>query len=377
MRASFVTLLIILLLPGCRGKHETTSHEEYTCPMHPEIIRHEPGSCPICKMDLVKKINKKDSVQQKQMTGDAFSEIQTVTMKKLALSNSIKVQGVIAYDTRQATIVSSRIAGRIEKLYVKYLNQPVQKGQRLLDVYSPELANAQRELIYLTKKDAGNLEMIESAKEKLNLLGIDKNQIAEIIKTEQEKNSFTVLSPTNGYLASNESLSELNVREGNYVEAGETIFKITNSSQVWAEFNFRQKDSGAVRKGDRISIQTKSEKLESTADFIQPFYKEGEGFLKIRCYLSNTNHSFQVGELVEGELAESHSDKNWLPVSSVLDLGTRKIVYVKNGNEFKAKEIKTGNINQQWIEILDELSPTDFVATHASYITDSESFVKF
>jgi Cu(I)/Ag(I) efflux system membrane fusion protein len=328
-------------------------------------------------MDLVKKNNKKDSVQQKQMIGDAFSEIQTVTMKELALPNSIKVQGVIAYDTRQATIVSSRIAGRIEKLYVKYLNQPVQKGQKLLDVYSPELANAQRELIYLTKKDAGNLEMIESAKEKLNLLGIDKNQIAEIIKTGQEKNSFTVLSPTNGYLVSNESLSEMNVREGNYVEAGETIFKITNSSQVWAEFNFRQKDSGAVRKGDRISIQTKSEKLESTADFIQPFYKEGEDFLKIRCHLSNTNHSFKVGELVEGELAESTSAKNWLPVSSVIDLGTRKIVYIKNGNEFKAKEIKTGNINQQWIEILDGLSPTDLVATHASYITDSESFVKF
>ena len=162
--AGFLTLL----LASCKNKDHTghsgsSEIEEYTCPMHPQIIRNEPGNCPICGMPLVKKEEgnlNKDSIDLETLLKPTnefvVSSVPVVTLKKGAENIQLNTFGSVAYDTRYTGSISSRVAGRIEKLYVRFRYQRVNKGQRILDIYSPELLTAQQNLLFLLKHDAGN-----------------------------------------------------------------------------------------------------------------------------------------------------------------------------------------------------------------------------
>src|SRR5215207_6177827 len=146
-----VALLSTVALTSCKGKQtktvETSTKKElWTCSMHPEIIRDHPGTCPICGMDLIKKEEGATAINDIQLNDllqptDRFvvSSIPVTTLKKSAELIEVDVLGTVSYDTRLVNTISARVSGRIEKLYVKYRYQPVRKGQRIMDIYSPEL----------------------------------------------------------------------------------------------------------------------------------------------------------------------------------------------------------------------------------------------
>ncbi|MBA4198954.1 MAG: copper transporter, partial [Chitinophaga sp.] len=142
--------------------------------MHPEIIKDKPGKCPICGMDLVKKGTDSKKVNEielesllKPTNEFVVSSIPVTTIEQRREQIEIEALGNIAYDTRQVGSISARVSGRIEKLYVRYRYQKISKGQKILDIYSPELLTAQQNLLFLLKNDATNNTFIEAAKEKL------------------------------------------------------------------------------------------------------------------------------------------------------------------------------------------------------------------
>ena len=130
----------------------------YTCSMHPQIIRDKPGDCPICGMDLVKKTtdNKKIdgldlSTLLKPTNEFVISSVPVTTLERINERIEVDALGTVAYDTRHAGTISARVSGRIEKLYVRYRFQKISAGQKVLDIYSPELLTAQQNLLFLIK----------------------------------------------------------------------------------------------------------------------------------------------------------------------------------------------------------------------------------
>src|SRR5690606_6481564 len=113
---------------------------------------------------------------------------------------TVSVTGVVTYDTRNLYSVSSRVQGRIEKIFLKYEFQPVKKGQPIAVIYSPEIRTAQRELLYLVDNDPANDQLIKGAKNKLKLLGLSESQIADLIAGKEAGNTFTIYSHDSGYL---------------------------------------------------------------------------------------------------------------------------------------------------------------------------------
>ncbi len=309
------------------------------------------------------------------------SSIKIIMPAAKVLDLEVKANGVITYDTRRSLSIPIRFGGRIEKLSIKYNFQPVRKGQKILEIYSPELLNAQRDLLYLLKTDRENRELIEGAKQKLLLLGISTSQLDELVSTGKESNSLSVYSPADGYVVEEmafETSNELSTREGMYVNAGQSIFRVVNTDQVWAEFDVYQRDAASVKVNDplKLTFDNSTTAVETKVNLIQPFFKTGESFVKLRSYLSNPGNKFSIGQLVTASFSAASGNSLWIPRSARLDLGSSEIVFIKRRGVFRPKAIVTAKKSNDWIEIVSGLESTDSLAYNAQFMVDSESLIK-
>jgi Cu(I)/Ag(I) efflux system membrane fusion protein len=418
-RLALTVLPLVLLLGSCSKSNEQAEADTYICPMHPTVLSDRPSTCPVCGMDLVRKGKPGEEVKitaelnylLKPTNAMVISSIRTVTPVQKDLEFTATANGVVTYDTRRVTSIPIRSGGRIEKLLVRYNFQPITKGQKLLEIYSPELLNAQRDLLYLVKSDKDNTELIEGAKEKLRLLGATDSQIQQLISNGNETNSFSIFSPVNGYVIEDASTvtgsaaevrpagssmddgmtpartsqapvqvqnQELTTREGMYVNAGQVVFKVINTEYLWAEFDAYQRDAAHLKVNDPVQLRFDNDEksINAKVGLVQPFIKSGENFASVRVYLDNRSNRYHVGQLVQASFTSSSGNSQWIPTSARLDLGTKQVAFIKRRGVFRPKEIVTGRQSVDWIEITSGLEAGDSVAYNAQFMVDSEGFVK-
>ena len=384
-------------------EHDTHTAVEYTCPMHPEIIRDKPGTCPICGMDLVKKesggakfVDIELETLIKPTNEFVVSSIPVTTIQQKEAQIEIEALGSIAYDTRQVGIISSRVAGRIEKLYVRYRFQKISKGQRIMDIYSPELLTAQQNLLFLIKNDPDNTTFIQAAKDKLLLLGVSNEQLQQVIKKQKPSFTIAVYSNYSGHIHEAEKSNDMNpsqeemkdisliteelsLKEGMYVQKGQSIFTVYNPDRAWALLNIYGENQDLVKKGNivRIAPETAIDNdFRATIDFIEPFFRKENKTLTARVYFNNSSLKIPIGSQVRATIFGNTKDAYWLPNDAVLSLGLDKVVFQKSETGFKARKVNTGVLYKNYIQITSGLSETDSVAANAQYLMDSESFIK-
>ncbi len=445
----YVPFFILLLLPACRNKHaqhqqeaaakemytcpmpqdsvfsdkpgtcpkcgmelvkvkneEQQQHDHdaaaYTCPMHPEVVKDKPGSCPICGMDLVKKETGGAAVKEVELdalikpTNEfVISSVSVISIEQRAEEIEIEALGSIAYDTRAVGSISARVSGRIEKLYVRHRYQKINKGQRIMDIYSPELLTAQQNLLFLLKNDAGNTAMIEAAKEKLLLAGMSKEQVQQVIQSKQASLTVAVYSNYSGHIhestgtgmnSSSEKMKdvsllteELLLKEGMYVNKGQTVFVVYNPAKAWAVLNIFGDNSALLQKGNAVRIVPETapgKDFKASIDFIEPFYRKENKTLTARVYFDNSSLKIPIGSQVRAVIFGNSKNAYWLPKEAVLSLGLDKVVFQKVKDGFKAQKINTGILHKTHIQVLSGLNVTDSVAANAQYLMDSESFIK-
>ncbi len=376
---------------------------EYTCPMHPDIIKDKPGSCPICGMDLVKK--ETDGSASTEIGLDALlkptnefvvSSIPVTTIEKKEEQIEIEALGTIAYDTREVGTISSRVSGRIEKLYVRHRYQKINRGQRILDIYSPELMTAQQNLLFLLKNDPANTTFIQAAKEKLLLLGMSNQQLQQMLQSGKPSLTIAVYSNYSGHIhesATGGSMNtvagnmkdisliteEISLKEGMYLQKGQSIFTVYNPERTWAILNIYGDQQGLIKKGNAVRIIPETAPLKNfraTIDFIEPFYRKESKTLSARVYFDNSSLKIPIGSQVKATVFGNSKDAYWLPKEAVLSLGLDKVVFHKVDGGFKAHKVNTGILHDEHIQIISGLTAMDSVAVNAQYLMDSESFIK-
>ena len=386
--------------------HDHDTKDVYTCPMPEDsIFRDKPGSCPKCGMDLIKvestAIDSNDITLETLLKPTNMFVISSIPVTAIMHSDEAvetEAYGRIAYDTRQIGSISSRVAGRIEKLYIKYRYQKIYKGQHILDIYSPELLTAQQNLLFLLKNDADNASMISAAKQKLSLLGITGNQLQQVMETNKPIMKMAVYSNYSGHIqdAGNRengmqkpdaeinstaqlTTQALSIKEGMYLQKGQTIFNVYNPDKAWVMLNIPANKANTIRTGNRVRIVPETAPLQNfraTISFIEPFYTGESKSLSTRVNFDNSSRKLPIGSQVRATIFGPAESGNWLPMEAVLSLGLARIVFVRTTDGFRAQKIETGMQTNNAVQIMSGLNTADSVATNAHYLMDSESFIK-
>lgn len=416
-------------LNGARDSHAA---EQYTCGMHPMIIVDEPGSCPICGMDLTPMKAEtagavESSVEQKikywqapmdptyirnepgkspmgmdlipvyenQATGGAMISIDPTTIQNMGvrtagvvrgdLSRSIRTVGLISYEEPKQYVVNAKIAGWVEKLYVAETGQQVQKGQKLLEIYSPELFTAQQELLlardnYNSLKDSSFTHIVDSAKRLLNssrkrlqLWDVSHEQITLLEKTGQVKKTITLFAQYKGIV------TEKTVNEGMYVKPGMPLLNLADLSKVWVLADIYEYQLPWVKVGQSVRVElpyVKDRSLAGHINYLYPFVEPKTRTIKARIELDNANFELRPDMYVTVYLnGEQLNNALIIPQEAVLYSGEKQTVFVaQSGGRFEPRLVKTGLQGENGhIEILQGLFEGEQVVTSAQFMLDSES----
>ncbi|MBB6109967.1 Cu(I)/Ag(I) efflux system membrane fusion protein [Mucilaginibacter lappiensis] len=399
----------LLLFASCSdqkqkaAKVQVKTNVKYTCPMHPQILEDHPGSCPICGMTLVKKsgqvsegsgINLNTVLQS--VNSSVLSTIKTIVPKEKEVPTAVSAQGYLDFDTRTFNNIASRFSGRIEKLYIKYTFQEIHRGQRIFDIYSPDMVTAQQDLIYLTKNSVQEVGLINAARQKLLLLGMTSEQVNQVVKTGRAFYRLSVYSAYDGHVhdmphsqmasaAQTSAQSDfatnlpLSIKEGMYVEKGQNLFNVVDPHRLWAIIKIDRSAIFGLKLNQTVAItlpDLPGKTITGKVNFIEPTLQEGDKTTSIRVYIDNMNHELKVNSIVKATIQTGGASGLWVPRSALVDLGQTKIAWLKNGASYEAHQVSTGIIYNNEIQITKGLSVTDSLASNAQYLTDSESFIK-
>lgn len=405
-------LLITMLISACSDKKkklaiiataQVKTDVRYTCPMHPQIMEDHPGNCPICGMTLVKKSGQASegsgislNTVLQPISSNVISSVGSVTPIEKVTATQVSADGYLDFDTRTFNNIASRFSGRIEKLYIKYAFQKIHQGQRIFDIYSPDLVTAQQDLIYLAKNSVQDTELINAARQKLLLMGMTTAQVNQVVKTGKAFYRLPVYSAYEGHVhdvahsqmggtADQKAASDfsnnlpLAIKEGTYVTKGQTLFNVVNPHQLWAILKIDQSEIAALKLNQSVEITLSDmpgKALDGKVDFIEPTLQDGDKTTSIRIYLDNMDHDLKVNSLVKAIIQTGTIKGLWIPQSAMIDLGNTKVVWLKRGALFKAHEVNAGITRGKEILITKGLAATDSLAVNAQYLTDSESFIK-
>jgi len=372
---------------------QTTEAEVYyTCPMHPEIVRDEPGNCPICGMALVKKTSSDSKRDEASVVTVGPELIQTlgVTTEMVhprRLVKEIRTVGRIDYNEKAMKIVSARVPGRIDKLFVDFTGATVKKGDPLVLLYSPKLISTQKEYLLSLEtmkkmKDSVVPEIIQStkslvdaSKQRLLLWGISENQIMELEARGEPSTHLTIYAPLSGTVIHKQAM------EGMYVMEGGSLYKIADLSTVWLYLDVYEYEMGLVKIGQQVAITTPSYPgitYTGIISFIDPFLDNKTRTVRVRCEIENEDLSLKPGmfgnaviNVLIGEALVA------VPESAVIHSGKHTHVIIDKGDgKFMPRPVTLGTLAEDYYQVLDGVMEGETVVTSANFFIDSESQLK-
>ena len=260
---------------------------DWTCSMHPQIRLPAPGQCPICRMNLipVAQLSEKGEIEKR-------AGIETEQIKYLPLFKDIRTVGKLDYNETRVAHIATRIDGRVDRVYADFTGMQVKKGDHLVELYSPKLNVAQSELLSSlqalknarpdSRKSAQT--SVESVREKLRLLGILPEQVEEIERTKKTSDHLVIYAPIGG------TVIEKNIREGQYVSLGDTLYRIADFDPIWLYLDIYEYDLAWVQYGQNVEVTVEAypgEVFQGTVTFIDPFLNDETRTVRVRVNLQN------------------------------------------------------------------------------------------
>lgn len=289
--AAIVTLVMLLTWWPRSSGEAAAGSDTWTCSMHPQIRLPNPGRCPLCGMELipVSKLPKaRDDLEQR-------AGLVTEPIQRRELFKEIRTVGKLDYSERQVAYLTSRIAGRVDRVFADFTGIQVKKGDHLVEIYSPELNVAQNELLLALesaeKEKATSPSVkgfaasrLEATRTKLRLLGILDEQLAELEASKKPQTHLTIFAPVGG------TVIEKSVRAGQYVSTGDQVYRIADLDPIWLYLNIYEFDIAWVRIGQSVEVALEAfpgETFNGSVMFIDPFLDDETRTIRVRVNIKN------------------------------------------------------------------------------------------
>lgn len=376
-------LLIILLMVQCKGKPAASAGTDtyYTCSMDPQVVESRPGTCPICKMDLtpVKKSSgqKQDEIELSEQQ-IRLGNIHADTIRNGSIGDRMVLTATLNIDQMKAVSVSSRLMGRIERLYFRNQGDYVAKGKPLYDLYSEELNNAKQEYILASERRSAFGsdavidvdQLLQGARNKLLLWGMTEGQIQELLKTRKASATTTVYSPAAGYI------TDLLLREGDYVMEGGTIVKLADLNTLWAEAQVYASQLSMLISGSTAIVRLPDmdgKEVRGRIEFVNPEISPDTRINLVRVSIPNPGNRLRPGMPAYVVLESPKRSSLSVPIDAVIRSGKGAQVWVRTGTHtFRSVTVRTGLETDERIEIVSGLNEGDVVVTSGAYLLHSE-----
>jgi Cu(I)/Ag(I) efflux system membrane fusion protein/cobalt-zinc-cadmium efflux system membrane fusion protein len=361
----------------------------WVAPMDPTYIRDEPGQSPM-GMDLVPVYEEEGGEKEPTST----IRIDPVTRQNMGvrlgrverrqLAKTIRTFGTITYDETGLYSVNTKFNGWIETLYVDFLGEPVEKGQPLFDIYSPDLLSAQQEYLIAvqqqngrkTKAPKGNDRLFDASRTRLAYWDLTDEQIAQLETAGEIQKTITIYSPASGVVIKKNAL------KGHYVKAGEHQYEIADLSTVWVDVDIYEYELPWVHKGMSAEMDLAyipGKRYQGEVLFIYPFMDPKTRTARLRLSFPNPDNTLKPGMYANVTLQSALPEKRLVvPQEAVIDSGVRQRVFVSRGKgKFEAREVTVGvEGNDYLFEVIDGLAEGEEIVVSGQFMLDSESRLK-
>jgi RND family efflux transporter MFP subunit len=359
-------------------------------PMHPAYKSDKPGVAPDCGMKLVPVYagggpadeshpgQLKISSDKQQLIGVTYGQAEWA-----ATSSSFRAVGKVALDETRVVRVHPKIDGWIEQVFTDFMGAPVEKGQPLLTIYSPEMLGAEQDYLLalqartilknspLPEAAQNSDSLIQASRMRLELWDLSAGQIQEIASTGKTQRSITVYAPASGFV------SARNAFPSQKVGPDTELYTISDLSRVWVMADVFESDSANIRLGQSATVQASyggGKAFSARVSFIQPQVDPATRTLKVRLEAANAGFQLKPDMFVDVQFQVASQRKLTVPGEAVLDSGARKTVFVDKGNGYlEPREVETGERSGDRIEILKGLQAGERIATSGNFLIDSES----
>ncbi|MEM9594150.1 MAG: efflux RND transporter periplasmic adaptor subunit [Acidobacteriota bacterium] len=362
----------------------------WTCPMHPEILQHEPGSCPICGMDLVKR---EDLGAAPADDGPVVSidpaVVQNMNVRTEAVSTrdirrDLRAVGYLEVDPKRRVTVTTKYRGWIEKVHVHYVGESVRAGQPLFEIYAPDLVQTQKELLSAARYARGLAdapedtlrraeELVAAARTRLGYWDVQDDAVERLLESGEVFRTLTVDAPVSGVVT-----RRLDGLEGMAAQPGMEMFEIADLRSLWLTAELYEDQVAWIGTGARAEVRLSyfpGERFEGRVRFLEPELRAETRTLGVRVEVPNPDGRLRAGMYAEARFRpEAVAGTLAVPSQAVLRSGQRDLVVVALGEgRFVPRQVLLGHEGEGWVQVVQGLRSGERVVTSAQFLIDSES----
>ena len=363
-------------------------------PMHPAYKSDKPGIAPDCGMQLVPKYAGEENDLAKMPAGTVMIAldkqqmigVRTGKVAKQSLERTIRTTAQLTADETKIAHVHVKVSGWIDKIYVDYVGQLVQKGQPLFTLYSPDLVATQQEYLIAKRGQAtlgnspfkvvstGSNSLLEASRDRLKLWDISEDQLQRLDETGEVVKNLTFYSPITGFVTDRKAFPQTAVTP-------ETeLYTVSDLSTIWAVADVYEYEVPFVRVGQDVELELSyyaGRKWHGPISYIYPNVDPQTRTAKVRVELPNPDFELKPQMFANVQLAINYGTKLVVPSQAVLDSGKEQIVFVAHDEGmFEPRKITVGaQVGDQTI-VLSGLKEGEEIVVSGNFLIDSESRLK-